>query len=223
MQCLSHAGINIYMTTLFPINIEPTGKWKVSKFHIDLPYTYDELLAEFENEDWVSPGMINNLGNDNWGATRFKIMNPKSENRRLTELTKFFRSPELKKKFVYWLYESDTSFQYDWEWTPDEMCEHTILHGEFSKDVPGFVNVLHTDFRKLVATGLVYYAKTDDPDISTVFHDDPNRTNSFRMTTNFGDGWLHANGNNTYHEGWNRTDYPRYSTLIGLTLNITKI
>lgn len=209
------------MTTLqFPINIELTGKWKVSKFHIDLPFTHEELLSELENETWVNPSMINNLGNDNWGGVRFKCMNPRPEHTKLNRLKEFFCSDELKHKFVHWLYETDESMSWDWEWTPDEMCQHTILHGEFSKDMPGFVNVLHTDYRKLVATGLVYYAKEDDSNLSTVFYDTMDRVNPVRMTTNFGDGWLHSNGNNTWHEGWNKTDKVRYSTLLGLTLNI---
>jgi len=208
------------MNTQFPVHIEPTGKWKVSKFHIDLPFTHDELLSELENETWVNPSVINNLGNDIWGGVRFKCMNPKSEHTKMRQLKEFFCSDELKHKFVHWLYETDESMNWDWEWTPDEMCEHTILHGEFSKDMPGFVNVLHTDYRKLVATGLVYYAKEDNPDLSTVFYDTMDRVNPVRMTTNFGDGWFHSNGNNTWHEGWNKTDKVRYSTLLGLTLNI---
>jgi hypothetical protein len=211
------------MNTKFPIYLETTSKLKVSKFHIDLPYTYQDLLSEFENEEWVNPRLFNNHETDNWGNFRFKCMNPKSENRKLRELKDFFSSEELKYKFVHWLYDTDESMKWEWDWDPDEICRHTWLHGEFSKDTPGFENVIHTDFRKLLATGLVYWAKEDDPDLSTVFYDDLNRSNPVRMTTNFADGWFHSNGNNTWHEGWNRTNQMRYSTLLGLTLNITPI
>jgi hypothetical protein len=211
------------MNTIFPLQIKKSPKWKVSKLHIELPYTHEELLSEFENEEWQNPSILNNLGNDNWNNVRFKCMRPKEQHKRLRELHQFFSSNELKSKLVHWLYENDESMWSDWEWTPEELCRHTNLHGEFSKDLPGFVNVLHTDFRKLVATGLVYYAKEDNPDLSTVFYDTVDRANPVRMTTNFGDGWVHSNGNNTWHEGWNRTNQNRYSTLLALTLNINPI
>jgi len=215
--------INTCVNTNFPIYIENTSKYKVSKFQIDLPYTYEELLSEFENEEWLNPRVITKIEIDRWDSTRVKCMSPKPENLKLCELAHFFRSEELKYKFVHWLYDTDESMYWEWDWGPDEMCRHTRLHGEFSKDSPGFVNDLHTDYRLLVATGLVYWAKEDNPDLSTVFYDDLNRSNPVRMTTNFATGWFHANSNNTWHEGWNRTNQMRYSTLLGLTLNVSPI
>jgi hypothetical protein len=211
------------MNTMFPVNLTKTQKWKVSTFTLDLPFTYEDLLPELENENWVNPSVINNLGNDNWGGVRFKCMNPKPENKRLCQLKEFFGSEELKHKFVHWLYETDESMTWDWEWTPDEMCRHTHLHGEFTRDMPGFYNVIHTDFRKLVATGLVYWAKEDNPAVCSTFYDSFNKDNPVPIPTNFGHGWIHSNGNNTWHDGRNDTDQMRYSTLLGLTLNITPI
>lgn len=211
-------------STLFPITFEQTQKWKVSTIKIDLPFTYDDLIVELENEVWVNPGIINNLSNDNWANTRYKVMSPKPEHKYMQQLDQFFKSDELKTVFINWLYNSDSSFQYDWEWNPEEMAQHTILHGEFSKDTPGFYNVIHTDYRKLVATGIVYWANGDDPRLSSTFYDDPEgKINPMRIPTSFGGGWVHGNGNNTYHDGRNETDKMRYSTLIGLTLNITPL
>lgn len=209
------------MNTLFPVTLKKTHKLRLSTMQIDLPFTYDNLLAELENEDWVNPGTINHLGNDNWAATRYKVMFPKEEHTCMRSLHNFFNSDELKRVLVDRLYDSDPMFQFDWEWTPEDMCNHTVLHGEFSKDMPGFHNIIHTDYRKLVATGLVYWAKEDNPDVCTTFYDSLDKKNPIPVATNFGTGWFHGNGNETYHEGWNRTDKPRYSTLIGLTLNIT--
>ena len=202
------------MNTLFPVTFNKTHKRRLLTMQINLPFTYDNLLAELENEDWVNPNTINNLGNDNWGNSRFKVMHPKQEHKCMNQLQHFFCSETLKRAFVDQLY---------WEWTPEEMCKHTNMHGEFSKDMPGFHNQLHTDYRKLVATGLVYWAKENNPDVCSVFYDSQDRKNPIPMTTNFGDGWFHGNGNETYHEGWNRTDKPRYSTLIGLGLNVTPV
>jgi len=211
------------MNTLFPVTFNKTHKRRLLTMQINLPFTYDNLLAELENEDWVNPNTINNLGNDNWGNSRFKVMHPKQEHKCMNQLQHFFCSETLKRAFVDQLYESDPTFVFDWEWTPEEMCKHTNMHGEFSKDMPGFHNQLHTDYRKLVATGLVYWAKENNPDVCSVFYDSQDRKNPIPMTTNFGDGWFHGNGNETYHEGWNRTNKPRYSTLIGLGLNVTPV
>jgi hypothetical protein len=190
---------------------------------IDLPFTYEELLADLENENWINPSVENNLGNDNWGATRFKVMHPKKEHKLLRSLHHFFNSDEFKRVFVEELYNNDPGFDFDWEWTPEEMCNHTMIHGEFSKDLPGFYNDLHTDYRKLVGTGLVYWAKANNPDVCSVFYDSREKISPVVMTTDFGHGWMHGNCNDTYHEGWNRTDRPRYSSLIGLTLNVTPV
>lgn len=112
----------------------------------------------------------------------------------------------------------DLAWEYDCN--VKSMFEQTRLHAEFSKDVPGFVNCLHTDYRKLVATGMIYFCEFDDPDLSTVFYDTFDRLNPLRMVTGFGKGWWHANGNDTWHEGWNRSYHDRYSCLLGLTLNV---
>ena len=53
------------MNTLFPVTLSGTQKARLLTMKIDLPFTYDELLSELENEDWVNPNTINNLGNDN--------------------------------------------------------------------------------------------------------------------------------------------------------------
>lgn len=213
----------LLMALIFPLYLEQAPKWKVTRLHVDLPFSQADLLSELEQEDWVNPSVINNLGNDNWGGVRFKCMQPKPEHHNMLQLHDFFQSDELKRRLVNWMYETDPSMTWDWEWTPDQMCTHTKLHGEFSKDMPGFVNVMHTDYRKLVATGMVYFSCTDDDRLSTVFYDTQDRDNAVRMTTNFGDGWWHSNGNNTWHEGWNKTDQVRYSALLGLTLNIAPI
>jgi hypothetical protein len=205
--------------TPYPIEILPTQKYRVAQFHIDLPYKLNDLLPELENEDWIPHGMLGEVGNNPWPGMRFKVTRPKEESRRLRELFDYTCSDWLKKTFIDWMYVNIPNIKIDWDWHPENMFKSCHIHGEFTKDMPGFVNDIHTDYRKLVATGMIYFSDGDDPDISTYFCDDLDRKNQFRMPSGMGDGWWHANGNDTYHEGWNRTDKPRYSMLLGLTLN----
>ena len=205
--------------TPYPIEIHPTQKYRVARFHIDIPYTLDDLMPELENEDWIPHGDLGEVGNNPWPGMRFKVTRPKEENRRLSELFDYTCSDWLKKAFIEWMYKYIPNINVDWDWHPENMYKSCHLHGEFTKDMPGFVNDIHTDYRKLVATGMIYFSRGDDPNISTYFCDDLERKNQFRMPSGMGDGWWHANGNDTYHEGWNRTDQPRYSMLLGLTLN----
>lgn len=210
--------------TTFSLDTETAGMWKVHKIKLNVPFSVDELHKEFEHETWDNPSMHNNLGNDNWSGWRFYCTTPGAQSPTMQSILNYMRSDQVKNQIINLFYSTDPAFEYDWEWTPEEMSQHTQIGVYFIKDMPGFVNVLHTDYRKLVGTAMVYWtAEDDNPDISTVFYDSKDRTNPVRMPTNFGQGWLHANGNQTYHEGWNKTDQVRYSMLFGLTLNVTPI
>lgn len=207
----------------FTLNFKATPKYRVSTVQLDMPYTRSELLTELENEEWVSPGNINPLGVDLWHSTRFKCMHPKAEHTKLTALTNFFNSNHAKHQLVSWLFTTAPALSFEYDWNIDTMCDHCLLHGEITKDSPGFVNVMHTDYRKLVATGMIYLTERDDPNLSTYFYDTMQRDNPVRMSTNFGNGWVHSNGNDTWHEGWNKTPNMRYSILLGLTMNVTPV
>ena len=204
----------------FSLEVFPVKNRRVGRVVLLMPFTYEEARKELENEVWISPAQTNNLGQDLWEAQRCHVMSPKREHTCLTQLVEYFRSDELKWEMIKHLYDLSPGLRTDWDWTPEDMFHGCQLHGHFSRDVPGFVNVLHTDYRKLVATGMFYWNDADDEDVSTWFYDSRDRVNPTRMPTGFGAGWIHANGNDTYHEGWNRTDRYRYSTLLGLTLNV---
>lgn len=203
----------------YPIKIHPTSKYRVASFHIDLPYSHTELVEELEKENWIPHGEIGEVGNNPWPGTRYKVLWPDQGNKKLTELWNYCCSDKLKQTFIDWMYQYIRNISVDWDWRPENMFKSCHLHGEFTKDMPGFVNDIHTDYRKLVATGMIYLTDKDNPDLSTYFCDDLQRTNQFRINTNFGDGWWHANGNDTWHEGWNKTDQVRYSILLALTVN----
>ena len=103
---------------------------------------------------------------------------------------------------------------------PWRMSQNTILHAEFSKDMPGFENGIHCDMRRLVGTGLIYLTDRDNPDLASAFYDHPDRHNPHRVETGYGVGWVHSNDWNTWHDGWNRTNETRYSILLALTLQL---
>jgi hypothetical protein len=207
----------------FILNFKITPKDRVSTLQLDMPYTRSELLTELENEEWVSPGIINPLNADLWNGTRFKCMHPKPEHSKLTALANFLNSGQTKHQLISWLFDTTPSLSYEYDWTVDTMYKHCSLHSEITRDSPGFINVLHTDYRKLVATAMIYLTDRDDPTLSTYFYDTMERDNPIRMPTNFGHGWLHSNGNNTWHEGWNKTPEVRYTILLGLTMNVTPL
>ena len=209
--------------TVLALHFTESTKHRVSTMRLDMPYSRDELIVELENEDWVSPGAINPLNIDLWNGERFKCMNPKPHHPKLTSILNFFKSPETKYQIVSWLFNTTPSLSYEYNWTVETMCRHCTLHGEITRDSPGFVNVLHTDYRKLVATGMIYLTENDDPNLSTYFYDTMQRDNPVRIPTNFSNGWLHSNGNDTWHEGWNKTPKVRYTILIGVTMNVTPL
>lgn len=196
---------------------------RVFGLHVDIPCSHAQLLAELESITWVSPGSLNPLGLDLWDAERAKCMALTSDTPNLLEIQKYLDSDRTKDVIIDTMYQHIPDLTWEYNFDRQRMHDHTNLHAELTRDSAGFVNVLHTDFRLLVATGMVYLTAQDDPDLSTVFYDSAERTNPLRMTTNFGDGWWHANGNNTYHEGWNHSNQYRYSFLLGLTLNVEPI
>lgn len=211
------------MNTEFKLDFTPAEKHRAYRTKLVMPYSREEIIEEMDREAWVSPGTINPLGVDLWHATRYKVMEPTEENTKLQKLKEFLSSDELKAHIIDQMFNNLEELTWEYNYNRESMFNETHLHCEFTKDMPDFVNPLHTDFRKLVATGLIYLTENDDPNLSTMFYDDMDRTNPVRMTTNFGDGWWHANGNTTYHEGWNKTDQVRYVILQGLTMNVVPI
>lgn len=198
----------------------PTSLQRVGLVQLNLPFSFEDVKTELENEIWIDPTSTNKLGTDLWDSQRYNCMRPKIKHRCLTELFNYFRSDELKTKFINFLYQVSPTLKTDWDWYPEDMFKGTSIHGHFVRDNPGFVNVLHTDYRRLVATGMIYWNQDDNEDVSTWFYSGIHRTDPLRAPTGFGKGWIHSNGNHTYHEGWNRTNKYRYSTLLGLTLDM---
>lgn len=205
------------------LQINQATKRRVFTLNFNFGFSRQDLMQELEDEHWRSPSEFNPLGTDLWDAQRAKVMEPKANHPIMRQLVEYFHSRELKQQLIDYMFAHLPDLSWEYNCDPTSMAEETYLHGEFTRDSPGFVNVLHTDYRKLVATGMIYLTERDDPDLSTMFYDSFERTNPVRIPTHFGQGWWHANGNDTWHEGWNRTNQYRYTVLLGLTMNVQKI
>lgn len=193
---------------------------RVFSLHIAIPFDYHDVLAELESISWHNPSQYARSGLDLWDTQRLKCLHIGPELPKLYQILNQLTSTQSKYLFIDAMLENVPDIAWEYDFDREQMFDCTNLHAELTRDAPGFVNVLHTDFRLLVATGMVYLTDSDNTELSTMFYTSQQRTEPLRMTTNFGDGWWHVNGNNTYHEGWNRTDRFRYSFLLGLTLNV---
>ncbi len=194
-------------------------RYLVSKLYLDMPFTYSQIIAELENEEWKPHGDVAPVGHNPWPGTRYKVLQPKSENKALVQISRYFSSLAFKRQAIDWMYDNYPGTDVAWGMDRDTMFKRSQTHIEFTRDMPGFVNDIHTDYRLLIATGMVYFSESDNPDLSTYFYKTEDRQEPVRMTTGFGDGWWHQNGHYTWHEGWNRTDKVRYSGLLGLTVH----
>ena len=190
----------------------------VSELKLELPFDRAQIIQELENENWVPHGEVAPVGHNPWPNTRYKCLRPQWENQALTAISRYFGSVAFKRQAINWMYQEYHGIDVTWGMSAEEMCRKSRTHIEFTKDMPGFVNDIHTDYRQLIATGMIYFSEHDTPDLSSYFYTDQNRSNPTRITTAFGDGWWHMNNYDTWHEGWNRTDQVRYSGLLGLTI-----
>lgn len=209
------------MNNHISLTLEPTEHMRVFKLCLKVPFTHTQIQTELEKENWVAPVETSRYPGHEWTAVRFKLCPPGQQSTLLNQLNYFFSNEQTKTQLINSMFQHIPGFDVDYMMSAEELARCTILHGEFTKDMPGFVNKLHTDYRKLVATGMVYFSAQDDANLSTVFYTSAQRENPLRMPTDFCHGWWHANGNDTYHEGWNHTQTTRYSCLLGLTLNVT--
>jgi hypothetical protein len=190
--------------------------YKVLGINFSNGHSQKEIVEELKKEKWNPYGVETKIDHDLWKGYRYKVHRPASP--MLQQIVRYFLSSEAKRKVIDALYAQKTEFKSMWGMTADMMMDNSLLHAEFTKDLPGFENGIHCDYRLLIGTGLVYFTDQDSGDHCTVFYDDPQRNNPFRVPSDFGQGWFHANDWNTWHDGWNRTTEDRYSMLLGLTV-----
>lgn len=190
----------------------------MSLLQVDFPWQRDLLISELQKEDWRPYGMETSVEHNVWTGKRFKVHRPRSAI--LQQIINYFARDSVREYVVECLYRDKQSLQVNWQMYPWRMAQNTVLHAEFTKDLPGFENGIHCDMRRLVATGMVYLVEGDDAKVASGFYDHPDRHNEYIVPTGYGAGWIHSNDWNTWHDGWNRSDQDRYSILLGLTLKL---
>lgn len=195
--------------------------YKVARIKFEFGSNYDEMIAALETETKWEPYGYRAVVEGHmpeWQGLRDKLYEPNHP--LLQRLLTYWQQDKTKEKIVDALYETKSDMEEKWGMPAEKMYKNVQLHGELTRDQPGFENGIHCDYRRLVATGMIFFTNEDNVDHSTHFYDNPQRDNPLKTPSNFGEGWLHGNDWNTWHDGWNRTDKVRYSMLIGVTLLI---
>jgi hypothetical protein len=146
---------------------------------------------------------------------------PHPQSTELKDILAFISSDTVKRQIIAQLYQDFPHISALWEgWSQDQMNTHTVWGGQYLRDRPGFYLETHLDTRLQVATGLIYLNDTDDINWSTFYYTDKFKTDEIRISNNFGQGVLHINDHDTWHEGYNRTNKDRYLMIVGLLINV---
>jgi hypothetical protein len=190
----------------------------LSSLQLTLNNPQSIVIEQLEKENWIEhkeSKVKANAGHDN------RSVLPQPQSPVLKDLLAFVSSDAVKRQIIAQLYQDFPHISSLWEgWTQDQMNTHTVWGGQFLKDNPGFYLETHLDTRLQVATGLIYLNDTDDADWSTFYYTDKYKTDKLRISNNFGQGVLHINDHDTWHEGYNRTTKDRYLMIVGLLINV---
>lgn len=181
---------------------------------MQFPWSRDELVAELEQEQWRPFGLDTSVEHNAWPGKRYKVLHPKSP--KLQEIKYHIQSQM--RYVIDSLYQHRPDLHTTWQMYPWRMAQNCVMHAEFTRDFPGFENGIHLDNRMLFATGMIYLTSEHSDSWSSCFYNSCERDNPVIIPSGFGQGWIHANNHDTWHDGWNRSDQTRYSILIALTL-----
>jgi hypothetical protein len=189
-----------------------------SQLIVNFPWPLEQVIAELEQEQWRPYGMETGVAHDIWTGKRYKLHRPQGQI--LQQIMQYFAQESTRRYVVECLYRDKPNMAVNWQLYPWRMIQNTMLHAEFTKDLPGFENGIHCDMRRLVGTGMIYLCEGNNPNLASAFYSHPDRWSENIVETGYGLGWIHSNDWDTWHDGWNRTDQVRYSILLGLTLRI---
>jgi hypothetical protein len=187
---------------------------QVWQIKFDMPHTRQEILPELLSQPWS----VIDGSPPSWQGMRHRLR-PPFNTPIMRGIHSHLCSDDHRRSLIDHFYDTVPMFQSRWGMDRDTMFRQTFAHGDFLKDLPGFYQDIHTDYRLLVATGMIYLTEGDDPRLSTSFYDDRHGSNPTRITTNFCDGWWHINDGSPWHGGHNASDQDRYSIMIALTLS----
>ena len=186
------------------------------EFVIDSPK--NTVLENLAQENWIDHSDSVVKANDGHNG-RSVLPNPSSLI--LKDMLEFLSSETVKLKVIAQLYKDFPHIKNLWEgWTEEQMHNHTVWGGQYLKDMPGFYLGKHLDTRLQVATGLIYLNDSDNIDWSTFYYTDKAGSDQYRIPNNFGQGVIHLNEYDTWHEGYNRTNKDRYLIIMGLLIRV---
>jgi hypothetical protein len=185
----------------------------VFRLELDSGFDKNQIIEDFKNEDFGSDTI------DAYGTTGFSSRRNIKEikSSRLKSISDYFSSDLFKKLMIDTLY-SQPNFGGQWAISPKRMFDMTAAITNLTCDSPGHNTGIHIDNRCIVATGMCYFSPEDDPDISTWFFDTKDKKNPLRILTDFSSGWLAANMHDSWHDGYNKSNYNRYTLMYGLVL-----
>lgn len=179
---------------------------------VNLPCNYDIIIQELKDQLWVADEA--GYGQNNF-ETRYRLKEPNGE--LLNSIVNDVEHGTFKQELIAALY-LDPFFAGYWGLTPDKLYQTTHLYALYTWDRPGYSIRIHTDDRMHVAQGMIYFIDGDDPDQSTYAYTDKDGNNPLRVPTGYGQGFVNANLNDSWHTGKNSSTQERYSLMIGLRL-----
>jgi hypothetical protein len=191
-------------------------------FNLELDYSYDRVVSEFENESWElhkDRKDTSGLAGDPY-QERSGLMNPKGAI--LQSIRDYVSSNQVKQQVIEHLYQHQGKYVSSmWEgWSAEQMYNNTFWGSIYNRDYPGFAISNHLDTRLQVATALIYFTEKDDADQSTTYYTSENKDNKIRIENGFGKGVLHLNDHASWHEGANNSNKIRYSLICGLLIKV---
>jgi len=190
----------------------------LEKLKLTIPYSKKIVLDELAKENWIDHKDSEIKAN---AGHLYRAVLPRPQSEILKELLNFVCSEQVKNQVVDTLYTDFPQIGSLWEgWSNEQMKQHTIWGGQYLKDSPGFKLEKHLDTRLQVATGLLYFTEYDNPNWSTVYYTDKIGSDKLRITNEFGEGVLHINEYDTWHEGYNKSDQDRYLMIVGLLIDV---
>lgn len=195
------------------------NRFFLSNIQLAMDHDYETILHELFCETWIPQGNHQYTGQENPAFNyRWLIQNQNPKSKILVSIIDYLQSTTVHNLALESLYSYNPQFEGLWGMDLNKMKRFADWHAYFQKDCPGWYLKPHTDYRRLIATGMIYLTEKDDPNLSTYFYWDNKQENEVRLSTNFGDGWLHVNDSPNIHVGMNKSDSDRYSILIGLTI-----
>jgi len=188
----------------------------VYSVNLDVQADHATISAALEKETWVPDRAA--YGQADF-TSRYYLEWNKISDPVLQDLQGWACSDSFRRSVIDQLY-SEPTFAGHWSIDPETMFGITSSSGQFLKDLPGFGSGVHLDNRLQVAAGMIYFINGDDENQSTVFYCDQNKLSPARIPTGHGQGWIAANMHDSWHDGWNHSDQPRYSMILSVGLRI---